>query len=152
MNPASWQLDGYLPLVLMHKSTALDMIQGAPKCTISTKRCQMNESVPMLILNEVMLFLLRDSDRQQQHGAICTVNFCPSDCTPGEKGKFGYPLTAFSARRLLAEALGLWKSILCSLVGTGQLPVWALEQTSLPAAAAACPFLALSVLFHPQPF
>lgn len=110
-----------MPLVLMHKSTALDMIQGAPKCTISTKRCQMNESVPMLILNEVMLFLLRDSDRQQQHGAICTVNFCPSDCTPGEKGKFGYPLTAFSARRLLAEALGLWKSILCSLVGTGQL-------------------------------
>lgn len=48
-------------------------------------------------------------------------------------------MTAFSARRMLAAAFGLCKSILCSLVGPGQLPLWPLEQTAVPAGKSSLP-------------
>lgn len=91
-----------------------------------------------------MLFLLRDCARQQKQGAISawwiSVPLIVPQVRRANLGCQGYQWTAFSARMLLAAAFGLWKSILCSLVGTGQLPMWPLEQTSLPASRSSLPF------------
>lgn len=94
------------------------------------------------------------------------VNLCPTNCTPGEKGKFGllgvswivfranlgclgYLLTVFSARQRL---LGCGSPSFAHLLAQGSC-LWGLWSSHhCQPAGAACSSLALSGLFHSKPF
>lgn len=59
------------------------------------------------------------------------------------QGKFGLLGVSIDSLQCKAAAFGLWKPILCSLVGTGQLPMGPLEQPSLPASRSSLLFFSL---------